>query len=71
MSALEAHNAHTTHYQVTNQPDGARLLLTLESKRTASLTPAAERLRELLPAGALLSEQRDVTTLVDGVSRRL
>jgi hypothetical protein len=53
---------------VTNQPDGARLLLTLESKRTASLTPAAARLRELLPRGALLSEQRDVTRLLDGAA---
>jgi hypothetical protein len=36
----------------------------LESKRTASLSPAAERLRGLLPEGALLSEARDVDTLV-------
>ncbi|KIY94316.1 hypothetical protein MNEG_13647 [Monoraphidium neglectum] len=50
-------------YPVTNQPDGARLLLTLESKRTDSLTPAAERLKELLPEGALIGEQRDVTRL--------
>lgn len=51
--------------QVTNQADGAKLLLTLESKRTASLSPAADRLRELLPPAALISEQRDVTTLIE------
>jgi hypothetical protein len=54
---------HPNKNQVTNQPDGARLLLTLESKRTDSLTPAAERLKELLPEGALIGEQRDVTRL--------
>ncbi|KAI8473634.1 MAG: MoaB/Mog domain-containing protein, partial [Monoraphidium minutum] len=53
-------------YPVTAQPDGARLLLTLESKRADSLTPAAARLRELLPGGAVISEQRDVTQLTEG-----
>lgn len=51
-------------YPVTGERDGARLLLTLESKRAAALAPAAARLRELLPAGALLGEQRDVARLL-------
>ncbi|GBF98909.1 FAD synthase [Raphidocelis subcapitata] len=52
-------------YPVTNQPDGARLLLALESKRREALAPAAARLRGLLPPGALLGEQRDVTRLTE------
>ena len=51
-------------YPVTGQRDGARLLLALESKRPAALAPAAARLRELLPPGALLGEQRDVARLL-------
>lgn len=54
--------------QVDHQPDGARLLLTLESKRTDSLTPAAARLRELLPEGAVISERRDVAMLLESAS---
>lgn len=55
--------------QVTGQPDGARLLLSLESKRADSLPSAAAALRELLPPGSLLGEQSDVrrlTTSQDG-----
>jgi hypothetical protein len=59
------HNRPPRPPQVTNQADGARLLLALESKRRDALAPAAARLRGLLPPGALLGEQRDVTRLTE------
>ena len=45
--------------QVTDQADGAKLVLSLESKDCEALDAAAAQLRALLPAGALVSEHRD------------
>lgn len=54
--------------QVTNQADGSSLLITLESKAQAKVAAAAARMRELLPPGCILSEERDVAEL--GSSKR-
>jgi hypothetical protein len=54
--------------QVTNQADGSSLLITLESKAQAKVAAAATRMRELLPPGCILSEERDVAVL--GSSKR-
>lgn len=49
--------------QVTGQRDGARLLVTLESKQTERLDSALERLQELLRPGAVIDVQQDVSSL--------
>jgi hypothetical protein len=54
------------HPQVSGQRDGARLLVTLESKQADRLDTALARFEELLPAGAFLAAQSDVSSLSGG-----
>lgn len=49
--------------QVTAQRDGARLLVTLESKQAERLDTAVQRFQELLQPGAVLGVQQDVSSL--------
>lgn len=49
--------------QVSGQRDGARLLVTLESKQAERLDSATERLQGMLPRSALLGVQSDVSSL--------
>jgi hypothetical protein len=50
--------------QVTGQRDGARLLVTLESKQAdAVLDAAAQRFQQLLQPAAVVGVQRDVSRL--------
>lgn len=49
--------------QVTGQRDGARLLVTLESKQTERLDAAVHRFQELLQPGVVLGVQQDVSSL--------
>lgn len=50
-------------YPVSDMPDGAQILVTLESKSAEKLEAAVGRMRLLLPVGALLAEERDVRAL--------
>jgi hypothetical protein len=50
-------------YPVMGQSDGASLLVTLESKQAERLDAVLERFRELLPPGAFLASQSDVSSL--------
>jgi len=43
--------------------DGAGIVLALESRSCEALAAACERLKQLLPAGAVISEQRDCTAI--------
>jgi hypothetical protein len=52
--------------QVSGQRDGARLLVTLESKQADRLDSALARFEELLPVGAFLAAQSDVSSLSGG-----
>jgi hypothetical protein len=52
--------------QVSGQRDGARLLVTLESKQGDRLDTALARFEELLPAGTFLAAQSDVSSLSGG-----
>jgi hypothetical protein len=54
------------HLQVSGQRDGARLLVTLESKQADRLDTALARFEELLPAGTFLAAQSDVSSLSGG-----
>lgn len=54
-----AENVAVGSYPVTDQVDGAELVLSLESKDCEALDAAVAQLRALLPAGALVSEHRD------------
>lgn len=49
--------------QVTAQRDGARLLVTLESKQAERLDAAVQRFQTLLQPGAVLGVQQDVSSL--------
>ena len=49
--------------QVSNQSDGAGIILALESKDLILLTQAKRDLLEQLPHGCLVSEERDPSTL--------
>ena len=49
--------------QVTGQRDGARLLVTLESKQAERLDAALQRFQGLLKPGAVIDVQRDVSSL--------
>eukprot|EP00879_Flechtneria_rotunda_P024852 GHRR01026371.1.p1 GENE.GHRR01026371.1~~GHRR01026371.1.p1 ORF type:complete len:180 (+),score=65.05 GHRR01026371.1:811-1350(+) len=61
-------------YPVNAQRDGARLLVTLESKQPDRLDVALSRFEELLPSGVYLSAQKDVSSLsghpFSNISRR-
>lgn len=52
--------------QVSGQRDGARLLVTLESKQTDRLDSALARFQELLPHGTVIASQSDVSSLSGG-----
>lgn len=49
--------------QVTAQRDGAKLLVTLESKQAERLDAAVQRFQEMLQPGAVLGVQQDVSSL--------
>lgn len=49
--------------QVTAQRDGARLLVTLESKQAERLDAAVQRFQTLLQPGAVIGVQQDVSSL--------
>lgn len=47
----------------SDQVDDAGIVLSLESRSSEALAAACERLKGLLPAGALLSEHRDSSAI--------
>ena len=49
--------------QVSNQVDGAELVLSLESKQEAKLEQARQLLLRKLPSATLVAEQRDSDVL--------
>ncbi|KAL4424331.1 hypothetical protein ABPG75_001632 [Micractinium tetrahymenae] len=50
-------------YPVSDQVDGAGIVLSLESRACEALAAACERLKELLPDGAVISEHQDCTAI--------
>ncbi len=59
---------HLLAPQVTEQSDGARILVTLESKHSCQLDAALQRMGELLPGGTVLSTEANVQSLASGGS---
>ncbi|KAI7844692.1 hypothetical protein COHA_001780 [Chlorella ohadii] len=55
--------AATAGEEVTDQMDDAGIVLSLESRSSEALAAACERLKGLLPSGALLSEHRDSSAI--------
>jgi len=53
-------NVGVGSYPVSHQPDGAGVVLSLESKDAAFLRAAHQRLKALLPAGCVITEELDV-----------
>lgn len=51
------------------QPDGAALLITLESKSQPQLLAGLARIQQLLPQGALLGVDEDVKSFPTGLKR--
>lgn len=49
--------------QVTGQRDGARLLVTLESKQAERLDAAVQRFQAMLRPGSVIGIQQDVSSL--------
>uniref|UniRef100_A0A7S3QYH2 FAD synthase n=1 Tax=Dunaliella tertiolecta TaxID=3047 RepID=A0A7S3QYH2_DUNTE len=50
-------------YPVSDQTDGAKILVSLDCKKQDALEGASARMRELLPPGSIISEQQDVRSL--------
>eukprot|EP00967_Tisochrysis_lutea_P038141 scaffold45733_cov19-Tisochrysis_lutea.AAC.1 len=48
---------------VSDQTDGAKILVSLDCKKQDALEGASARMRELLPPGSIISEQQDVRSL--------